>query len=77
MNNKIDINQTRRQFISTILPACALTCFGCSSTFANTQSTENTQESATKEKFQNDFCRTSVDGQVKLKVRQLRKGGKT
>ena len=32
--------------------------FGCSSAFANTQSTENTQEFAKKEKFQNDFCRT-------------------
>lgn len=57
-NNKLNFNQNRREFISKILPACALTCLGSSSIFANTQSQENLEPNDKKEKFQNDFCRT-------------------
>ena len=58
MNNKIDSPQNRRQFLSTFFPACTLTCLGCSSVFAITQSKGKLKNSDTKEKFQNDFCRT-------------------
>ena len=58
MNHKIFSNQNRRQFLSTIFPACALTCLGTSSVFADTQSKAIFRSSDTKEKFQNDFCRT-------------------
>jgi hypothetical protein len=45
----------RRQFFGKIMPACALMCFGCGSSFALAQTTEKKPEAEAKHKFDSEF----------------------
>ena len=47
----------RRQFISKIMPACALTCFGLGNAFALTQSDQETTLPKSVHKFDEEFER--------------------
>jgi hypothetical protein len=55
-------NQDRRQFISRVMPACALSCSGCcASVLAVDQPQGKSGHSTGAHKFQNESCRTHED----------------
>jgi len=58
IKNKAFSNQNRRQFISAILPACALSCIGIKNLVAFVPSERNSQEPSGKHKFQKEWGHT-------------------
>ncbi len=65
MKNKNSLlSQNRRQFISTVLPACAISCLGFSNLLAVEESGKKSQEKTKKHKFQNEYCRTYEDAWI-------------
>jgi len=57
-NNKLISNQDRRQFISTVIPICALSCSAFKNSVASGQSKMTLKEKKEKHKFQKKWGHT-------------------
>jgi len=62
-NNSV-FSQRRRRFFTTVLPACAISCFGFKNLFASEQSENKSQEVSEKHNFKNEFCMSHEDAWI-------------